>query len=145
MMFGKWLPSFMISTLLLAPGAKADDSTPTERFTRSIVTLYVSAEMCNQISALHTENFAIVIRNYLGSQFHTGIPFWVLPEVHEHIKNVDSCMLRIKQGLMHYETDSTEYATYYPEQPAPPVMAAFFAQDVTDTAAHSITPSVIVH
>ena len=152
-MFGKYLPSLLVLTLLLAsvPARAEAEPAPAERFTKAIVALYVTAEMCNQITALHSENFANVIRNYLTSYFQTTIPYWVLPEVQGHIKNFDSCVFRMRQGLDRYEIVSAEYAENYPDQPAPPALAAYFTQDnsnatgSTTQSSHYVTPSVITH
>jgi hypothetical protein len=104
-------------------------SSPLERFAKSLVNVYVTAEMCKQINSLHTENYIIVIKNYMHSYFQESSPYWVLPVVNKQIESRDYCVYSIEANVTRYTEDSKEYAEHYPESPPPPVLNNYMMVD----------------
>ena len=146
------LPFAIIASLLASP-ARAD-SAPIERFAHSLVLVYVAAEKCKDVNTLHSENYVMLIRNYLHSYFQPEIPYWVLPIVQERLKSRENCVFAIEQGLVRYQKESVAYALNYPDRPIPPALEEYMlvdgrnygAQtDINDSASsHHLTPSVVV-
>ena len=140
--------------LLLTPHSATADTTPLERFTRSMVNVYVAAEMCKNIETLRSENYVIVIRNYLYASFHTKVPYWVLPVVIKRINNRDRCVYVIQQGLASYQENSRLYVEEYPQSPIPPILTSEMMidnrqyleadSDGATRNTHYLTPTVIV-
>jgi len=145
--------------MLLAPTpAKADyfasQSSVAERFAKSMVTVYITAEKCSQINSLHTENYTNAIKMYLNSYFQDQTPYWVLPTVEEKIQNHDYCVVTIEQDVADYQVGRREYAENYPNRPIPPIlndaMLMDTGSDSIQTASakspkdHFLTPSVLV-
>jgi hypothetical protein len=143
----------MITPLLLAPVPAKAEAPSMERFAKSIVSLYVAAEMCKQVKNLHSENYATVIRNYLQAYFQPEIPYWVLPIVNGRVNNHDRCVFSIEQNIASYQEASEDYAATFPERPLPPALDNAMMLDsrvyVDETKKegnkeHYLTPTVLL-
>ena len=145
--------SFLVIASLMAPAPARAEPTSVERFTQSLVEIYVAAEMCKNIKTLHSENYSVLVRNYLASYFQTEIPYWVLPNVKKRLKNRDNCVFAIEKSLSRYQQESVDYSADFPEQPIPPPLEGYMMVDSRSYTVdsnkedsdkeHHITPTIV--
>jgi hypothetical protein len=132
-LYNRFCMLLLAGAMLCASPARAslgtqEDEALLQNFTRSMVVMFVAAQMCKDTLKKHdVEIYSAVIRDYLTQYYPKGIGYWVLPSVTGREASKVKCKTMLEERLMYYESASKEFIYLYPDEPTPPILASVFS------------------
>lgn len=116
---------YALLILFLWPLNSFADDLIASRFTSSMTMMYTSSEACRGTLAPGPDEYVKLITDYLNILYPSGIAYWVIPEVPQHVKDRRSCLVVVQQHLLEYQQASLDYQHNYPNQLPPPILVAY--------------------
>jgi hypothetical protein len=140
------LIAYALAWTLIQLGPCAANSDPMENFTRSIVSVYTSAQKCQDTVYPGPKEYIQLISEYVNQLYPTGANYWVLPDIREHVENKKSCVNMLQYSLLQYQIARRDFSEAFPDQPEPPLLLAYRWPDspevVTPPSMHPAVKSV---
>lgn len=129
-----------IGLCLLSPtGARAD--VEMEYFTKSIAEVYRVSTMCSGNRSFDSKGLAMLVMSYLGQFYPDGVPYWALPQVHERIKDKNTCFRMLGKSLSSYKEASRELVENHPDLPFPPTIQVVLSNRTDGPSLNVVRPN----